>query len=91
MSGDLPHGITPRYPLARFETKEFADHAAAALQERVAELSRATYAKRQWSNVDRLLAEANPHFVVVAEKELSRPELSTAREKIRWAATAHFA
>jgi hypothetical protein len=82
-SADFPHGISPRYPVARFNTKEDAEAAVVALQERVAELARAAYAKHHWGDEDDLLATANPRFFVVAEEDLSRPELATARERIK--------
>jgi hypothetical protein len=78
----LAHGITPRYPVAQFDTKELADDAAAAVRERVKELAEAAYAKTPWSEEDELFGTANPHFVVVGETELSRPELAHARERI---------
>lgn len=82
-SEDLPYGISRRYPVALFKAKEDADAAAAALQERVAELARATWAQQTWSAEDGWLALANPRFGVVEEAQLSRATLATARERIQ--------
>ena len=79
----LPHCISPRFPVARFDTKELADDAATALQARVLELASGADATHNRDGRAVLFASANPRFVVVGEMELSRPELVTAREQIQ--------
>jgi hypothetical protein len=83
--GDSDHGITCRYPLARFSTKEYADAAAEALRGTVDELARSAYAKHHWSDDDPCYwhATANPRFVVVAEEKLSRAERARAYSRLQ--------
>jgi hypothetical protein len=79
---ETTYGVSDRYPVNRYESKEDADLAAAALNERLGELSRATYEKGDWDNDD-IWSASNPRYFVVAESELSRVELVTAREKLQ--------
>ena len=79
----LPHCISPRFPVARFDTKELAEDAATSLRARVLELASGADATHNRDGRAVLFASANPRFVVVGEKELSRPELVTAREQIQ--------
>jgi hypothetical protein len=80
----FPFDISRRYPVARFDSKRLAEDAAAALQEKVAELARGAYAKEHWNDdEDNWLATANPRFAVVAEKSLSGGELAVVRERLQ--------
>lgn len=78
-----PENITRHFPVARFEKKDLANDAAKALQERVAELARSADDKRHWEDGDVLLATANPHFFVVAEKTLSRSERALTVDQMK--------
>lgn len=81
--GGMVFGISRRYPVARFDTEDAASIAAAALQERVAELTRSTFTEERLSEGSIWLASANPHFVVVAEDQLQPVELHGVRERVR--------
>jgi hypothetical protein len=82
--GDSDHGITHRYPVAEFSTKEDADAAAEALRDTVGELARGAYAKHHWKegSDEYLNATANPRFIVVAESKLSRSEMARANVRM---------
>jgi hypothetical protein len=69
--------------VARFDFKETADDAVAALHARVAELAQSANAQQDRDELDVVLRLANPRFFVVGESELSRAELATTREKIQ--------
>ena len=70
-------GISRLYPVARFDKKRSADTAAAALQERVAEVRCVAAAKEHWEGDDWLYATTSPRFVVVAGSKLSDAESVT--------------
>jgi DNA-binding response OmpR family regulator len=74
--------MSKRYPVARFASKEDAEAAVAALQDRVAELARAAYAKVDWTDTENVHATVNPRFVVVGEAELARSDLAVVRAKL---------
>jgi hypothetical protein len=76
------YGITHRYPVARYSTKELANVAATALEGRVAELARSTETKASWSDSDQLLATASPQFLVVPESQLSLAEQIAFRDRL---------
>lgn len=76
------HGVSERWPVAWYEPRPAADLAAAALNARLGEHSRATYKKDRWSDDDRWRA-TNPRFFVVAEADLSRVEVVAATERLR--------
>lgn len=76
------HGITCRYPVARFRSKKGADSAAAALQARVAELARSTESKTHWINEDFWLSNAQPRFYAISEAELPPAERIVVTEKL---------
>ncbi|HEV3436966.1 MAG TPA: hypothetical protein VG122_06385 [Gemmata sp.] len=78
-----PHCISPRYPVARYETKERADVAVAALQARVIELALGAEGTLDRNPLAVLLREANPRFVIVGEPELSPSEVVTTGEQIQ--------
>jgi hypothetical protein len=80
---DWLHDISNRYPVAHFNRKGLAVAAAAALQDRVVELAKATWGKQPWSDGDDLLALLNPRFSVVVDRELSRAESATATEQLQ--------
>src|SRR5262249_45584202 len=75
------HGISHRYPPARFNTKEEAAPAATAIQLQVADPVRVANATKHWSDEDLFRATANPRFVAVAENEIPPHELVVARAK----------
>jgi hypothetical protein len=82
VSSGLCFGISRRYPIAFLNKKELADSLAEALRQRVAELTDATDLKKHWNDETYWLSQANPHFFVVAEEELSGANVATAREKV---------
>ena len=79
----LPYCISPRYPLAQFNTKELADDAAESLRARVSELFEGAATTHNRDDLAVLFWSANPQFFVVEEGELPRPALATTREQIQ--------
>jgi hypothetical protein len=80
-----PYSISPRYAVARVEDEDSATAVAEALNERVAELAKGTYAKSHFGKdkLDWLFATANPRFLSVAEHTLSSAEALRAGEQIQ--------
>lgn len=76
--GGWSHSISDRYPVARYDSKEFAGDAVEAIRGRLAEIARGA----RWGEVEYSLVEENPRFEVVPESALSPGESARVREQL---------
>lgn len=81
-SAPFTHGISRRYPMALFESKDAADATCKALQFKADDIARAARGRGASKDADYFIATSNPRFYVIAEADLAPGEIFTVREKI---------